>query len=360
MKKKLLMLSLAVCLGISTLTACSESSNKDKDEPNKKERDKDANESDEVISSDEDIPVANVDDIIEELKADSKYNDNLTSFQDQFLEYAALCMVYEGSYGNGGFNEQTKVEMIGFSEGMYRVDDSEGVCYDYGLPYIKPDRVDELANRYFGKSLDLSILELEDVNNVDLFFDNEHMRAYADADGGIIVNVGDWGISGPVSKNVDINIDANAITIANTIDMYDFEYDKVAYEIGTYTLVLSYDLENPYNYYITDFYFEKSDDVPSYGEDDENDTSTESIAIRIAEYYNRTYQPEGEYVVFDEETADMGDCYVFIVRYQMSDEEQEERMANGDIPLANVYADSVTVDKVTLVGTNDYGAEVDY
>lgn len=320
---------------------------------------------DETIINEEEK--TDIEEIAEELSNDEDYIETIEDFQNQFMEYGALCMEYEGRYGVGGFDEQTKVEMIAFSEGLYRAKDSEGPCYDYYQPYIKPERVSELAKYFFGEKLDYDELEKGDKDDIELFFDSSDHRAYVDEDGGIIACIGDWGLMGPKSKKVRVEIEDEFIYVSNKLIMYDYEENEEAYELGKYTLVLEYDPEDPDEFWIVDFYFERSENAglvnitnDTNNTDNANIDSPEYISLKLAEYYNETYKPEGNYVVFDNETIITDEYYIFTVRYQMSDREQEERMADGQMPLANVYVDSVTVDRTTFVCTNEYGETFTY
>lgn len=67
-----------------------------------------------------------------------------------------------------------------------------------------------------------------------------------------------------------------------------------------------------------------------------------STKDKIIAYFTETNQTTGEYVIFDEETTEVNGLVSYVVRYQMSDEEAEELMANGGTPAANIYVTTVT------------------
>lgn len=59
----------------------------------------------------------------------------------------------------------------------------------------------------------------------------------------------------------------------------------------------------------------------------------------------------------ESEVSDKG--YAFIVRYQMSDREAQERISRGGFPAANILAGQAVVDKYTGIASLDSGEEVD-
>ena len=67
-----------------------------------------------------------------------------------------------------------------------------------------------------------------------------------------------------------------------------------------------------------------------------------STKDKIIAYFTETNQTTGEYVIFDEETTEENGLVSYVVRYQMSDEEAEELMADGGTPAANIYVTTVT------------------
>lgn len=68
---------------------------------------------------------------------------------------------------------------------------------------------------------------------------------------------------------------------------------------------------------------------------------------QVQQLYNATTGADGTYVVFEDECFEDNGCYILTVRYQLSDAEAEEIIANGGIPSANTYVATVRVDKET-------------
>lgn len=68
---------------------------------------------------------------------------------------------------------------------------------------------------------------------------------------------------------------------------------------------------------------------------------------QVQQFYNTTTGADGTYVVFEDECFEDNGCYVLTVRYQLSDAEAEQIIANGGTPEANTYAATVKVDKET-------------
>lgn len=73
----------------------------------------------------------------------------------------------------------------------------------------------------------------------------------------------------------------------------------------------------------------------------------ETIQQVIAEYYNNLYEGDGTYNVFKEFESKTE--YELIVRYAMSDQEAEQYLKRGTFPMANIYADTIYVNKETGV-----------
>ncbi|MBO5610913.1 MAG: YARHG domain-containing protein [Eubacterium sp.] len=93
--------------------------------------------------------------------------------------------------------------------------------------------------------------------------------------------------------------------------------------------------------------------VPTGG--DVSAYDVETIRNKIIEHYTVSWAPEGEYEIFDTEETNSDTEYTGVMRYQMSDAEQQERIDGGGIPLANVYVCKVTVNKLTGEVTTDTG-----
>lgn len=92
--------------------------------------------------------------------------------------------------------------------------------------------------------------------------------------------------------------------------------------------------------------------------DAEEPRSAEEIAAFIVEYYTEKFVPEGEYVIFDSETEESEDSIRFIVRYRPSEKEEEDRIASGAGPIANVYVVTVTYDKATNTLFDENGLDL--
>lgn len=75
-------------------------------------------------------------------------------------------------------------------------------------------------------------------------------------------------------------------------------------------------------------------------------------------YYNNLQADDGNYVVFDSESSTEGNGYVFLVRYQMSDAEAQERIRRGGFPSANILVGRAVVDRDTGIAQLDGGTAV--
>lgn len=87
--------------------------------------------------------------------------------------------------------------------------------------------------------------------------------------------------------------------------------------------------------------------------------SYEDAKARLLAYYNNLLPDDGNYVIMDSESAVSDKGYTFIVRYQMSDREAQERISRGGFPAANILAGQAVVDKYTGIASLDSGEEVD-
>lgn len=96
------------------------------------------------------------------------------------------------------------------------------------------------------------------------------------------------------------------------------------------------------------------DDVKSETDSSQNtndgNTLIENARSQVLEHYTELWNPKGSYTCFDAEDSISGDEVTFVLRYAMSDEEAEERIANGGTPSANTL--------VTLVIVNLNSGEV--
>ena len=85
------------------------------------------------------------------------------------------------------------------------------------------------------------------------------------------------------------------------------------------------------------------------------DISIPNLCKLITDHYNRELAPEGEYVIFPENDAEIGDgTFSTVLRYQMSDAEAEEILAKGQFPDANIYASSIEVVRTTGKVTDEF------
>lgn len=83
----------------------------------------------------------------------------------------------------------------------------------------------------------------------------------------------------------------------------------------------------------------------------------EEIAQLVVEHYNALLPEEdgGNYAIFDPETQDTESGYSMILRYQMSEEEANEIIAEGGSPSANRLAAFVEVNIQSGEVTTDTG-----
>lgn len=93
------------------------------------------------------------------------------------------------------------------------------------------------------------------------------------------------------------------------------------------------------------------DDVKSETDSSQNtndgNTLIENARSQVLEHYTELWKPEGTYTCYESEDSISGDEITFFLRYTMSDEEAEERMANGVIPSANTLVTLVVVNLST-------------
>jgi len=186
---------------------------------------------------------------------DEDYMNNLNEYAEQFLQYAALCMEYPESYGGEYLDDSMKQQIVAYTECLGVTSDCIGVDYNEedGYPFITEDRFAELYYRFFKEestTAGISLLDEADMYGKD--------RLAIDYKGNVYACVGDWGLVGPVCQGttVQVNPNENAMYVRTTIDMYDYEEDKVAYTLGSYTLMLYYSEDDVYDFYIADFTFE--------------------------------------------------------------------------------------------------------
>lgn len=340
-----LMLGMLGCgdRGASEKTKNEKTKTSSEDKKEKKGKDKEKADTGEIELIEE--PEDDISDIIDS----DEYQEFLNRYAMQFRQYSALCMEYPGAYAAGGFNDQTKCEMIGYSECMYDAIDSEGAKYteDYAGSYIESDRVQELSQEFFNSQFDAGkALQFEDIGLDGIRESGQH--AAIDRDGNIYVNDGDWGTIGPDVTGWKTEFDGRKIIVTCTIDMVDYEGAEpiTAYELGDYTLTLEYDKADPYTVWVENYELNPAPLTLL--------TEEEAMA-GVIKYYTDLNKPDGDYVIFDNETEDHNMYWQMTVRYQMSEEEEEERIKNGDIPLANVYVITVDVSKKSGICMDEYG-----
>lgn len=133
---------------------------------------------------------------------------------------------------------------------------------------------------------------------------------------------------------------------------YVEELDK-AFEFGTMTYYFDYNYNSELGYYISDAEFEYTYVGADYISDLLYEATQAKIAwkeamfVEIVNHYTELWQPAGTYSSGDFDYEETEDQYIFVLRYAMSDEEAEERIANGGIVSANVYVTTIWVDKET-------------
>jgi len=131
------------------------------------------------------------------------------------------------------------------------------------------------------------------------------------------------------------------------VDYYIEDQFGIKTEYARVTFEFAGDMTLDSTYYIKDIKYEYC-----YPGDDYliqiHQECTESIGNQIAEHYTKEWKPEGTYVVFsDEASFDWDGKIVYILRYQMSDKEAEERIQAGMSVAPNVFAAEVWVDMST-------------
>jgi tetratricopeptide (TPR) repeat protein len=85
----------------------------------------------------------------------------------------------------------------------------------------------------------------------------------------------------------------------------------------------------------------------------DNDALLERLGNQIAAHYKELWSPAGNYACFYHEVEETDSTYTFILRYQLSNEEAEEMLAEGRTPAANTYVTEVKVDKSTGTVTDE-------
>lgn len=86
---------------------------------------------------------------------------------------------------------------------------------------------------------------------------------------------------------------------------------------------------------------------PMPSSDAPGEINFEAAKEAILKYYNNLREDDGTYIITDYDIIEDNGSYFVGVRYQMSDQEAEEKISNGGFPEANVLAGTVTIDKIT-------------
>lgn len=72
-----------------------------------------------------------------------------------------------------------------------------------------------------------------------------------------------------------------------------------------------------------------------------------NIREQVISHYTELWQPKGTYVCYEDEDIDTGNEITFVLRYIISDEEAQERIANGGTITPNALVTSIVVNKET-------------
>jgi hypothetical protein len=81
------------------------------------------------------------------------------------------------------------------------------------------------------------------------------------------------------------------------------------------------------------------------------------VMRKIEDDYNQLWKPLGNYVVFEHDVSTWEKGYQFVLRYQMSETEQEQIISNGGSINANTYVMTLYLNSETGEVTNDMGYE---
>lgn len=87
--------------------------------------------------------------------------------------------------------------------------------------------------------------------------------------------------------------------------------------------------------------------------------SYEEAKARLLAYYNHLRADDGNYTIVDQESVITDSEYRFMVRYQMSDAEVQERLSRGGFPMANILVGMDVVNKSTKIAKLENGTLVD-
>ena len=73
----------------------------------------------------------------------------------------------------------------------------------------------------------------------------------------------------------------------------------------------------------------------------------EIIELLLAKYNQQLVDNDGSYAIFEHEMTEDADSWIFILRYQMSEEAARKKIESGGTVSANVFAGEITVEKNT-------------
>lgn len=279
MKKKivlllgLLMLSLAGCQGDMETTESSDASNEQEEAL---EEEVDNNAEDDSVNEDSNETETTEDSEEESLEEETEGNAEtentlsdvmpaITELTGNFYTWAGIHM---GEYvAESEFDDYLKGDLIAFAVSTGGLEAYPYVPWeqDSAYAYITPEQVQELSQLFFGTSLDTTALPRVMVL--------QEARFAADAAGGIIVSVGDWGLSMPMGESYFTMEEDGTVVAEYIYDMWEFDFmlsdncyvDRCAYsQIGTVTYTCTPMEESPLGYVITDVSLEP--EVVSYAD----------------------------------------------------------------------------------------------
>ncbi len=84
------------------------------------------------------------------------------------------------------------------------------------------------------------------------------------------------------------------------------------------------------------------------------DAQIEALCDQVAAHYNETLEPSGTYTCFAYDFKEDQSKYTLVLRYGMSNEEAEELIAAGGMPVLNKYVSELWIDKATGAVTSEF------
>lgn len=221
-------------------------------------------------------------------------------------------------------NESQKVEMcaaIALREG--RVTSQNGY-------FVSEEVISDIMKIYFGKSVDL-----KQVSNTDIITVQEDGVSFI------------WGDVGMYTESRIISIDEAGKSMYRVSVEYYIKIGEQGsvYEYATVVYEFSYNNEAE-DYYISDFNFNYCYPGDDYVNEEEQ-TKKEKIRDRVVEHYTALWKPSGKYISFDMDDSQEGNVYKFVLRYQMTKKEADERIEKGLMVALNKYITAVWVDMNT-------------